>query len=66
MQAHVASDERSPPICAALNEIDGLEAINRGLGQRVTAWRVAHSSAAGNATSLLARMDALIAKLEAR
>ena len=40
--------------------------IHEGFAQRVAAWRVAHTAAAGHATSLLARMDALIAKLEVR
>jgi hypothetical protein len=67
MHAHVANNDRSSRICASLDqETAALEAINRGFSQRVAAWRLAHETAVAHATSLLARMDTLMVKLQAR
>ena len=67
MQTHTASERSSSPVLDCLHqESDGLQAMHRGWTQRVAAWRLAHEAAAAKAEGLLARMDALIARLEAR
>jgi len=67
MQTNIASDDRISRICAGLNEeTAALEALNRGFSHRVAAWRLAHETTIGHATSLLTRIDALIAKFDAR
>jgi hypothetical protein len=47
-------------------ETDGLASLHRSWVQHVQAWELAHAAVEANAQSMLARMDALIARLEAR
>ena len=66
MQTHAAGETLSNPTRVSLHEeTDGLEALHRGWAQHVAAWRLAHDAAINNATTIVARMDAVIAKLEA-
>lgn len=55
----------TPAVSVSLEaEASELEALNAGLKRHVIAWRTAHESAVGELTSLLARMDAVIARAE--
>ena len=47
-------------------ETDGLAHLHLSWAQHVAAWQIAHEVAVANAHTVLARMDALIAKLESR
>jgi hypothetical protein len=67
MQTHTTGNDRSSlPGISLQQETDGLEALHRRWAQQVAAWRLAHEAAVGSATSILARIDALIGRLEAR
>jgi hypothetical protein len=66
MQTQIAAEDRSSSNRLGLkNEAEGLEALHHGWQQQVAAWHLAHKAAAQNAGSILSRIDALIAKLEA-
>ena len=62
----VSEDRAKPATNGLLDEARGLEALHRGWTQRVEAWRLAHAAAIQNATGLLARMDRLVAAIEAQ
>ena len=47
------------------SETEGLEALHAAWRQHVAVWRLAHEAALLNTTRILARTDALIARLEA-
>jgi hypothetical protein len=67
MQLQIAARQNSSaPNVNLQQETDGLATLHRSWTQHVQAWEMAHGAAAANAESILARMDALIAKLEAR
>lgn len=67
MQLQIAAREgTSPPNANLEQETDGLAILHRSWTRHVQAWQLAHGAAAANAESVLARMDALIAKIEAR
>lgn len=66
MQPHIAAEDHPNLIRVSLeDETNGLEALHRGWTQQVAAWRLAHGAAVENAREILARTDALIARLEA-
>lgn len=65
MHTPTISEQSPSPIRNSLDhEGNELEALNRGWAQHVAAWRMAHQAVVGEAEGLLARMDALIARLE--
>jgi len=66
MQAHVASEDANPIRECLHQESDGLATLHQGWTQHVAAWQLAHQAAVSEAQGLLARMDALIARLESR
>lgn len=66
MQTQAARETSSPIRTCLKDESDGLQTLHRGWTQHVAAWQLAHEATVDKAEALLARMDALIAKLEAR
>ena len=65
MQTLSVVDDCAVAIGASLHEeTDGLDAMHRGLMQKVTAWRSAHDAAVRNTSTVLGRIDALIAAIE--
>lgn len=67
MHIEIADGQNAPRNQANLQqETDGLALLSRSWTQHVAAWQLAHEAAIANAQSVLARMDALIAKLDAR
>jgi hypothetical protein len=66
MQTHTAEGRRAIDGDACLLEqTDDLDALHRRWLKQVAAWRSAHEAAAQHSASLLGRMDAMIARLEA-
>ena len=61
-----ARESTGTPNVSLQQETDGLAILHRSLTRHVQAWHVAHAATAANAEAGLARMDALIAKIEAR
>jgi hypothetical protein len=67
MHTPAISEQTPSPIRNSLHhEGNELEALHRGWAQHVAAWQLAHQAVAGETEALLARMDALIARLESR
>ncbi|MBI1211716.1 MAG: hypothetical protein GC190_09660 [Alphaproteobacteria bacterium] len=66
MQLQLDANEHAANTRGLYQETDGLARLHQTWTQHVAAWRLAHEAAAANAEDVLARMDALIAKLEAR
>ena len=67
MHMHVAGKDAAQNTNIGLQqETDGLAHLHLSWAQHVAAWQIAHEVAVANAQTVLARMDALIAKLESR
>lgn len=67
MQPVAAHEHRAKSITGngLQTETEGLEALHAAWRQHVAAWRLAHEAARLNTMCILARTDALIARLEA-
>lgn len=60
----IKNDDAKPFAEALDQEADELDALRVGVVRHLQAWRDAHESAVARLTDVLARMDAIVARLE--